>query len=729
MTSSPPRLPAFASNSSILLAAVAMVLVLACGPGEATDGPTSPAKVAGSPGPVSPGPVSSAPDLASAPLGPGLIVWESGGRIFGRRLDGSPKVALTRDEPGREACCAHISPDGRFFVYLSLPVAAARYPSSGAQGELRLQEFGSQLDEGKERVLVAAARTYFEHRAVVFRDAGTIIYIDDRGQSRQLEVATGASRVLVESPLTEHGWLLDPKLRFATQGTPTFSPYDAAGLKVLPRPALGGCQPYFTTDGRFGFYIAGSGGPVRALDLMTRQTREILRKSDRRLPADRGYLYFPMISHDNTLLVWGASGGEHDHFTADYDIYIAELDPETLQLAGPPLLVGGGPGADRFPDVWSPAGARPRRSAPEPEEPDMVAKDSGSARPGEILVFRGGDHINLVLEGARPGGQEVSTVFEPKGRAFYDREFALDLRGGSFLADAGTMERLLRGAMATNEMSLELFFEPTAEPAAEKGSRRAARQVLFTFSAGPGKRRNFTLAIENGQLTWQMLTESSTDQGNSPRLELGEVIAGKAQHVVLTYAPGLLIVYRDGREVARSEAWREGFYPWRPAPLLFGREWEGGEAFQGRILGATIWDHVLPPATVAQRAADQQGELAARPAPPALRVRASLLARSPAPKLSEIAPYRQALAIYEYRLETVLEGELPPTAAGQNLRVVHRVLEDGELLPIEKLPAGQTIELRLEPFRDQPQLESLFLSNRLGEKTTPLFFSPLIEFE
>lgn len=708
-----------ASFPSSLLIVASLFLVLACGNGEASSGAADPAK------PDPSAPITVAPDLADAPLGAGFVVWESGGRIFGRRLDGSPAIALTREEPGREACCAHISPDGRFFVYLSLPVAAARYPSGGAQGELRLRELEPWGGEAKERVLVAEARTYFEHRAGVFRDAGHLIYIDGQGQSRELDLATGTSRVLVESPLTEHGWLLDPKLRFATQGTPTFSPYDAAALKVQPRPTLGGCQPYFTADGRFGFYIAGSGGPVRALDLETRQTREILRKSDRRLPVDRGYLYFPMIAHDNSLLVWGASGGEHDHFTADYDIFVAELDPETLQLAGPPLKVGGGPGADRFPDVWAPAGARPRRSAPAPEVLAAEVGDAGSARPGEILVFRGGDHINLVFEGARVGGQEVSTVFEPKGRAFYDRDFALDLRGGSFLADPGTMERLLRGAMATNEMSLELLFEP----AAEKGRGGAERQVLFTFSAGPGARRNFTLATEGGRLFWQMLTESSADQGNSPRLDLGALKPGEARHLVITYAPGLLIAYLDGREVVRSEAWREGFYPWRPAPLLFGREWEGGEAFQGRIFAATVWDHVLPAATVAQRAADQKAELASRPAPPLLRVRASLLARSPTPKLSDIAPYRQALAVYEYRLETLLEGELPPAAAGQPLRVVHRVLEDGEPLPIGALPIGNAVELRLEPFRDQPQLESLFLSNKLGEKTAPLFFSPLIDFE
>ncbi len=650
-------------------------------------------------------------DLGDAPLGAGWVIWESdrlgAARIFGRPLDGSAERALTPEESGRSHCCAHFSPDGRSFVYLSLPQEAARYPRGGASGELRRHEIAS----GRETVLAERARTYFEHRAAAFRDDAHLIYIDGDGKTRELELASGKSRVVVEGPLTEHGWLLDPTLSFATQGTPTFSPYDAASRTVLPRPTLGGCQPYFTGDGRFGFYVAGSGGPIRSLDLRSRKTREILRKGDRRLPEDRRYLYFPMVSRDRTLIAWGASDGGHDHFSADYDIFVAEIDSETLELAGTPLQVTRSPAADRFPDVFSPPGARPRATAPPAaaESRAVVEATSAEALPGEVLVFRGGDHTNLVLD--PKSGEEVSTVFEPKGRAFYDRHFALELRGGSFLADMGTMERLLGGVMATNEMSLEIHLE-----AAAAGPRRG---VVFSFSGGAGKRRNFTLAQEAGRLYWQLATESNAgSSGNAPRLDLGKIEPGKPLHLLLTYAAGELVVYRDGQEKARTPEWREGFFPWRPLPLLFGNEWEADEPFHGKIFRATVWDHVIGAAEAAARAKAAAADLAALEAPPLLRTRARLIARSRTPRLEEIAPYRQALAVYEYR-----------SATGESLRVVHRVLEDGEVLPISRLAEGREIELALEPFKSQPQLESLFLSNQLPASDQRLYFSPALDFE
>lgn len=687
-----------------------LMLSAACGEAAPESGERrrSPAGTAASSGP------GGALDLEEAPLGAGWAIWESdrlgSARIFGRPLDGSAERPLTPEEPGRAHCCAHFSPDGQFFVYLSLPAAAGRYPKGGAAGELRRHDLAS----GRETRLAAAARTYFEHRAAVFRDAGRLVYIGGDGKSHELELASGRSRVVVEGPLTEHGWLLDPTLSFATQGTPTFSPYDAASRQVLPRPTLGGCQPYFTGDGRFGYYVAGAGGPIRSLELKGRKIREILRKGDRRLPAERRYLYFPMVSRDRTLLAWGASDGGHDHFAADYDIFLAEIDSETLELAGPPLRLTRSPAAERFPDVWSPPGARPRAVAPAVAEPagPAVAADlapAAAAAPGEALVFRGGDHTNLVLDPAT--GEEVSTVFEPKGRAFWSRDYALELRGGSFLADLGTMERLLAGAKGTNEMSLEIHFEAAAE-----GPRRG---TIFTFSGGSGKRRNFTLAREGGRLFWQMATESNAGSaGGAPRLDLGAAPPGRPLHLLLTYAPGELVVYRDGRETARSADWREGFYPWRPLPLLFGNEWEAAEPFHGRIFRATVWDHVLGAQEAAARARAAAEDLAARPAPELLRTKARLLARSRTPRLAEIAPYRQALAVYEYR-----------TAAGETLRVVHRVLEDGEELPIARLAEGREVELALERFKAQPQLESLFLSDQLPESDQPLYFSPAIDLE
>jgi hypothetical protein len=55
------------------------------------------------------------------------------------------------------------------------------------------------------------------------------------------------------------------------------------------------------------------------------------------------------------------------------------------------------------------------------------------------------------------------------------------------------------------------------------------------------------------------------------------------------------------------------------------------------------------------------------------------------------------------------------------------VIADGAALPIADLPVGQELELELESFLDQPQLESLFLSNHLPADGRPLFYSRRIE--
>ena len=79
----------------------------------------------------------------------------------------------------------------------------------------------------------------------------------------------------------------------------------------------------------------------------------------------------------------------------------------------------------------------------------------------------------------------------------------------------------------------------------------------------------------------------------------------------------------------------------------------------------------------------------------------TLAARSELPTLASIAPYRDALAVFEYR------------AGGEPLRVVQRVLLDGHELPGARRELGDEVELRLEPFADHPQLASVYLSDTL----------------
>ena len=62
------------------------------------------------------------------------------------------------------------------------------------------------------------------------------------------------------------------------------------------------------------------------------------------------------------------------------------------------------------------------------------------------------------------------------------------------------------------------------------------------------------------------------------------------------------------------------------------------------------------------------------------------------------------------------------------LRVVHRVLADGEVLPVGLRVPGAVFELQLEPFAAHPQLESLYLSDHLEpDPGARLWFDPRVE--
>ena len=76
--------------------------------------------------------------------------------------------------------------------------------------------------------------------------------------------------------------------------------------------------------------------------------------------------------------------------------------------------------------------------------------------------------------------------------------------------------------------------------------------------------------------------------------------------------------------------------------------------------------------------------------------------------MAEITPYREALVTVDYEVERRLEG--PPVA--DRLRAAQWAILDGEL---EAAPAaGDRLRLTLEPFADQPQLESVYLSDTLA---------------
>lgn len=680
-----PRRPRASLPVDAVLAAL-VVATIGCGAGATATAGAAPAGV--------PRAGAAEGEAAPAAWGPGFVVWESnrGGsfRIWRRDLSGGAARQLSPDEPGRDHCCAHISPDGRRVAYLSLPGGARAYLPAETPGVLRLIESDGRLD----RVAAPAARAYGEHRAAIWWSGDELVYIDGEGATLRLDLSSAARTTITRGPARGEGWLVDPTGRWATAGTPTFSELGRDGRVVAATP-LGGCQPYFDASGRFGVWAAGAGGPIDAIELATRRTFTLLAKRDPRLPADRGYLYFPMLSRDGSLLAFAASNGEHDHFRADYDVLAIEVEPATLAPVGRAVRISEHPAVDRFPDLHR---ARPPRRAalagaatPAPPAP-ALAPGWPSRSDALALVWEGADRLNRRAPGA------ASEQLVASGRAVMDRRARMSFGGGSFALEVARVAEVVAALRDANALSLQLLLEPAALATPDA-------QPLVALATQPG-RRGFVLR-QRGRALELVLRTSETGPGAAP-VRLLELPDGAPHHVAFTFSPGRLAAYLDGRP-AGSTVVPGDFFHWRSGRLELGAEPEGAARFRGALSHLAIHARELAAGEVEADARRVLEAAAAAPPVPFAEVEARLVARSRPPTLAEISPYRQALVVEEWEVLRAIGG----AAVTGRIRVARWSLLDGAPTPESAEPPGTVRRLRLEPHAAQPQLESVVLSDTL----------------
>ena len=499
----------------------------------------------------------------------GLVVWESnrsgGWRIWQSDLDGSDARQLTADERGRRHCCPNISPDGRSLAYLSLPSGRARYLDREAIGELRVLD----LHDLTVRRVAGRARTYFEHRAVVWRADSVLSYIAEDGSVRAHQLAGGAESLLL-APLEtlDRRWLVAPDGSWAASGRGALAAVIEGRLGA--ETLLPGCQPFFSGDSRWLYWTAGAGGPIDRLELATGKAETIIGKNDPRLPADRGYLYFPMLSADGTLFAFAASGGEHDHHRADYDIYLAESDPVTLELLSAPWSIAPHPGVDRFPDVWRSQLELARRVDRAPSEP-----------PGWSNVWPVLQDGLLWSWSTRTA---VTTDLVPEGGIAVRPGLPLALAGGRVLA-ADSARLMGEGLQRTNQLGLELVLTPppVADPA----------RFSVILAAGRGRRReNFALG-QRGELLVLRMRVGPKGGGAFTEVDLGPLPGGQRVHLALSYSPGRLTIFRDGEQIAQSAELIGHFFHWRNETLVLGDRADGSADWAGTLHAVAIYDRLL----------------------------------------------------------------------------------------------------------------------------------------
>lgn len=802
-----------------------------------------------------------------AELGDGFVIWESNRtgswRLWRRNLDGSRLRQLSSEEKRRDHFCPHISPDGEKLVYISYPQGCHGYKAipKGAKCPLHL----IKPDGTGDRIIAASARAYFEDRGAVWLSNDKLIYIAGDGATCQLNLASGKTTRLTKKGHEKYGFLLNRTKAFGVQGVPAFSVYDPRTRSILPRKRHGGCQPYFSHDGVWGFWTGGAGGPLKRIHLASGKTSNIIEKNDKRMPTGRGYLYFPMLSRCGRLFAFAASPNQHDHFKSDYDIFIAASDPKTLELIGKPVRYSFDRGNDRFPDVFltdlalgrhqgeAPFTVTLRPDGPavkwnwqvgdrtmkqrgvlkhtfnnpgsftvtarhggrllrgritvekakppilvtaalrkereiviafdEPVQTDGLKLKLGSGTPVATWRLENSDTTLVVTVGAKPPaedwlfvegihdraqrpnamasrkvrikapvwpvnrdglvflwdtGDRPNLVTDPqtgksrtyriraRGRARLNHDYAMELAGGAYLVEEAD-EGLLKACRKTGELSIEAVLLPAN---LEQGG--PAR--IITFS-NDWSSRNVTLGQQKNKLILRLRTPKTGPNGAKPELSLCPVSAGKQTHVIVTYKKGRIVGYQDGKQVFSTNKVTGDFSNWSPHHFLFGDEWSEDRDWSGTLEGIAIYNRALGPEEAKQNAAMYRDRLLVRTPVPKYEIEAKLLAKSKLPTLKEIAPYREALACYEYEVASArniapaskrtdkagTEG-IPPPA--KRIRVVHWVLLDGQTLPAAKIPAGSRVRSIIEPFDQNPQLERFYQSDTLEEDfEVPLFFA------
>jgi hypothetical protein len=293
---------------------------------------------------------------------------------------------------------------------------------------------------------------------------------------------------------------------------------------------------------------------------------------------------------------------------------------------------------------------------------------------------------------ARAGGAVRTFRVEARETARFGRDHGMDLAGGSFVAEGlgETAHDLFRRSGA-------FTFEAIVTP--EPGTRDRKGGKIVSLG------ENFVLRDSREDLRLFLRTSDAPDgrDGDEERESvLGALPGGRPTHVIVSYRPGVLAYYANGKEVLRSTIVRGDLRGFGPGPLRFGAGPRDKKPWHGSLAAVALYARFVDAAEAADRHAALAGRLGRPPAAPPIPARGRLVALTPVPDPASIAPYRRALVVASYEIE---EG--PPELRGKRVPVATWGILDGRVVSsTARLETGRTRALRLEPFAARPELES-----------------------
>lgn len=336
-----------------------------------------------------------------------------------------------------------------------------------------------------------------------------------------------------------------------------------------------------------------------------------------------------------------------------------------------------------------------------------------SNRDGLIFLLETNERPNLVH--SITSGINRSYTVRPRGRAHLNHDYALVFHGGAFLAEDVDGE-ILDACRRTNELTIEAEIRPAL--ATQTGPAR-----IVTFSTDVNQ-RDFTLGQDGDKLIVRIRTPQTGPNGvvGSTGVAVCTLAAGESNHVVVSYKPGSLVCYLNGRRVFQTDQVRGDFRDWSAQHLLFGDEYGGERSWRGILEGVAIFNRVLEPAEVERDTLEYRHLMSERPVVPQVRAAVTLLAKSTLPTAAAIRPDRSALVVCKYRVNRGLQGTLDES----EIYVAQWALLDAEAQPIAEQAPGTESELVLEPLERNPQLSPYRCRDDFGhldEKKKPRYYA------
>jgi hypothetical protein len=290
-----------------------------------------------------------------------------------------------------------------------------------------------------------------------------------------------------------------------------------------------------------------------------------------------------------------------------------------------------------------------------------------------------------------------------KGRSRIGMHYVMDCRDGRFdtLDSSG---QLLAACKATGQLSVELELKARIK----QGSELAG---IVTFADGV-HRPNFILGQQENAL-WLHINLHETKAPTIVRL--GKIEPGRQYHVAVSYRPGLLEWFIDGKPGKKDIS--GDFKSWEPAKLAFGNTQGGGHPWNGSLRGVRIFNRVLIAEKVAARHKAAVKRRDALPETPSITAKVRLLNMSKPLTVKQLIglSYYRCLVTHEYEVLEVING----TCDAKRVKVATWAILDRVAEPARR--KGEVYTMRLEPWSAHKELHRETITDEIEDFDLPEF--------